>query len=355
MSLGLFDLVAVGGTVATRSRFRFRMLTGPFELPPRSLLLFTHRSDWDIPLTTNMYWAGRMWRRVRPVFVARDDLFLPGFLGGYPPGLPLPLRRLLGRTQVGGVLRRHRLALPVASAGRAHLADVALDDPELPLSALPAAAAAAFRDRARWLGRPEPRVAGDVLDGGYVDLLWRRYERPELPGLDGFWGRRQAVARSDFAALLEHVARGGSLVVYPEGQPSPDGAIGPLQRGLGALVDRAQPDVLLPGAIAYDPLGPGRTRAYLAIGEPFDPPRGDADEAVLAALRRLTPLTAGQVAARAELHGLEPERVAAEAADGRPAEPRLRELLPVAVAAARQAPRRVLERLDLELRSAHGL
>jgi hypothetical protein len=65
-------------------------------------------------------------------------------------------------------------------------------------------------------------------------------------------------------------------------------------------------------------------------------------------MRRTMPLTAGQLAAHALLHGARPEP------DGRPADPRLAELLPAARAAARIAPRAVVERLDLELRSARG-
>jgi hypothetical protein len=335
-----FDAVAVGGTAATRARFRVRSLVRPFRLEPKTLLLVTHRSDWDIPLTTNIYWPGRMWARdPRLVFVARDDLYLPGFLGGYPPGLPLPLRRALARVDVGRGLAAGRLALPIASATRARIADVRADDPAVPLAAVPAEP---FLERARRLGRRPPRTLGE-LDGAYLDLLWAAYDHAELPGLDGFWARRQARARREFEALLEWVASGGSLAIYPEGRPSPDGAIGPLQRGLSLLIRRAEPDQLVAGGLAYDPLGRGRPRAYVALGEAL-PPTAD----VLAAMRRTLPLTPGQLAAHAVLHGVAPEP------DGRPAEPRLRELLPEALAAARTAPRAVLERLDLELRSARG-
>lgn len=352
----LFDLVALGGTALTRARFRVRMLTGPWELPPRSLLLVTHRSDWDIPLTTNLYSSGRLWRQEhRPVFVARDDMFLPGFLGGYPPSLPLRLRRALERVDVGGVLRAAELALPIASAGRVHLVHVARDEPALPVETVPELAEA-LRRRAARLGRPAPRRFGEALDGDFLDLLWRRwYRREELPGLERLWGRRQALARRDFEALLEHIAAGGSLVIYPEGHPSPDGAIGPLERGLSVLVRRARPDALIPVGLAYDPLARGRPRAYLAVGEPLAAaPRG-TEAVVLAALRRTMPLTAGQVAAHALVQGLDPDRVAADALEEeRPREPRLRELLGEALEVARRSPRPLLERLDLEFRSARA-
>ncbi|HET8605553.1 MAG TPA: hypothetical protein VFL66_00845 [Gaiellaceae bacterium] len=350
----LFDLVALGGTALTRARFRVTLLGPRFELPPRSLILVTHRSDWDIPLTCNASRRGRF--AAKPVFVARDDLFLPGFLAGYPP-LPLPLRRALAGLDVGRVLRGQRLALPVASASRAQLVQVARELPSLPLDALPGDAVAAIRERARRLGGTEPRLLGDLLDGRYLDLLWRGWRRRDsLPGLDEFWARRQTVARRDFQALLDHVAGGGSLVVYPEGHPSPDGAIGPLERGLGVLVRRARPDALIPFGLAYDPLCRGRTRAYLAVGDPVPPAPRETERTVLAALRRTMPLTAGQVAAHALLHGRDARSVAAEALaeESRPREPRLAELLDEALAAAGVAPRHLLERLDLEFRSARA-
>ncbi|MGZ4354537.1 MAG: hypothetical protein ACXVZ4_13430, partial [Gaiellaceae bacterium] len=197
---------------------------------------------------------------------------------------------------------------------------------------------------------------GDLLDAAYLDLLWPVWRsRAELPATDGFWGRRRALARRDFEGLLEHVASGGTLAVYPEGHPSPDGRIGPLERGLGVLVRRARPDALIPVGLAYDPLGRGRTRAYVAVGEPVAPAPKETEATVLAVLRRTMPLTPGQVAAHAVLHGLDPRRVADEALqEGRPREPRLRELLDEALAASRSAPRRLLERLDLEFLSARG-
>jgi 1-acyl-sn-glycerol-3-phosphate acyltransferase len=308
-----FHGIGAAVSLIPRVRFDLRVLTPRFELPPRSLLLVTHRSDWDVPVTANVYWAGRFWRRdPRLVFVARDDLFLPGFLGGYPPGLPRPLRRALARVNVGPALLRGGLGVPIASATRARLADVRLFDPTL------------YRE----LG-PE--------------ALWRVVERAELPELGAFWAHRAAQARRDFQRLVEHVRGGGCLALYPEGRPSPDGAIGPLQRGLDVLIRRARPESLVVGGIAYDPLGPGRTRAYLALTEPL--PR-DAD--VLATMRATLPLTAGQLAAHELLRGAAPEP------DGRPADPRLAAQLPAARAAAARASRAVLERLDRELTSARG-
>ena len=47
---------------------------------------------------------------------------------------------------------------------------------------------------------------------------------------------------------------GNVLIVFPEGRPSPDGEIGPIKPGIGALVRRGKPRAVRPLALAYDPL-----------------------------------------------------------------------------------------------------
>jgi len=101
----------------------------------------------------------------------------------------------------------------------------------------------------------------------------------------------------DFRELVDVVSRGAVLLIFPEGRPSPNGEIGPLQRGLASLVRRARPQVLQPVGVAYDPLVRGRTRALVSFGEPLAPPGEELEDTVLSALRLATPLTCGQVVA----------------------------------------------------------
>jgi hypothetical protein len=349
----LYDAVALGGTLAVRARFHVVRLGPPLELPPRSLLVVTHRSNWDIPLACTLRVRARL--GANPVFVARDDMFLRGFLGGFPRGLPRPLRRGLARVEIGPALRRHGLALPVASSERIHLVHAALEEPELPLAVLPQPDAERIRERASRIGRTAPERLGDALDPDYLDLLWDGWRpRAEVPELKTTWTRRRAVARRTLEALVAHLRAGGSLVVFPEGHPSPDGAVGPLERGLRLLVRRGEPELLVPVGLAYDPLAPGRARAYAAVGQAFAP-AAEVGDAVLAALRRTLPLTAGQVAAHALRSGRDPHELAREAlAEPRPREPELLRLLDESVAAARRAPAALVDRLDLEFRSARA-
>ena len=146
---------------------------------------------------------------------------------------------------------------------------------------------------------PEPRHASEARRGEYADLLWRSHTRAELdaPALEPVWSQRASDAVRDFRELVDVVSRGAVLLIFPEGRPSPDGEIGPLQRGLASLIRRGRPQALQPVGLAYDPLVRGRTRALVSFGEPFAPPEEALEGAVLSAVRLATPLTCGQVVA----------------------------------------------------------
>jgi hypothetical protein len=176
----------------------------------------------------------------------------------------------------------------------------------------------------------------DVLRGEYADLLWTSFAREALggPGLEEVWRRQATRATEDFRRLVGLVRGGAVLVVFPEGRPSPDGAIGPLRPGLGALVRRARPRWIQPVGLAYDPLTRGRTRAYVSFLPPVPAPEEDAEEAVLRLLRLATPLTCGQVVAGRLVEGSASARelerelehaVVAARAEGRNVDPALAE------------------------------
>ena len=184
--------------------------------------------------------------------------------------------------------------------------------------------------RAAELGLPEPRLARDLDRGEYGDLLWRTFTRAEL-GEEAFepaWrrhgrgGRRLPPARGSGE-------RRGVLQLWPEGRPSPDGEIGPIQRGLKALVRRGRPQLIQPVGIAYDPLVPRRTHAFVSFGDSFPPPEEEPEAVVLDRLKLAVPLTAGQVVAASFVEGVEPgaaaleEAVAAAQGEGRNAAPDL--------------------------------
>jgi 1-acyl-sn-glycerol-3-phosphate acyltransferase len=322
----LYDGVALGMWAYSRSSFRVRTLGAEgLRLRPGTIIAATHRRESDVPLICpSVYFqAGLLKDRPhRMSFAAREDLFEPGFLAGFPPRLPTAVRRLLfGVNLEPGV--RAVMVNPIRSASTVRLGEVVRTLPGVALEdVVPAEADAALRTRAAALGLPEPRRAGDVARGEYADLLWRAYERGELdgPALEPVWARRARAAAEDFRALVELLRGGGVLLVFPEGRPSPNGDVGPLRRGIDALVRRGRPRWILPVGVAYDPLTAGRTRAFVSFGATTPAPAEDVEGAILGLLRRAVPLTAGQtVAADVDLG----EAVEVARAEGRPVDPEL--------------------------------
>jgi 1-acyl-sn-glycerol-3-phosphate acyltransferase len=300
----LYDAVGLGMWAYTRAAFRVRTLgRRRLELKPGTLIVCTHRRETDVPLVCPSIYFGPDGlladRSRRMSFAAREDMFSPGFFAGFPAQLPLWLRRLLFPVGIDPYLRSLTM-FPIRSATVVRLEEVFRRLPQLELAeALPPGDLEALRNRARDVGLPEPRLANEAVRGEYADLLWRSHTRAELdaPAFEPVWSQRASDAVRDFRELVDAVSRGAVLLIFPEGRPSPDGEIGPLQRGLASLVRRARPKALQPVGLAYDPLVRGRTRALVSFGEPLDPPQEALEEGVLAALRLAMPLTCGQVVA----------------------------------------------------------
>jgi hypothetical protein len=331
----LYDAVAAGMWAYTNVAFDVQVLgERRFVLEPGTLILSTHRRESDVPvICPPLYYGAAMWRnRTRTMsFAARDDMFLPGFFAGFPPDLSPRARRALNPVSVGRFLPRVRVH-PISSASIARASEVVRALPEAKLNeVLPGATVTALAARAAERQLPPPVHSRDVLSGDYVDLLWAAVTRDDMPALDDFWARRAARAAGDFRRLVEIVREGGILVVFPEGRPSADGEIGPLRRGLKALVRRAQPSAFFPVGIAYDPLVRGRMRVLVAVGPRRDVPAGDVERGTLALLKRQTPLSVGQYVAHELLAGREPtdsgltETAEQAIAEGRPLDRDLRD------------------------------
>jgi 1-acyl-sn-glycerol-3-phosphate acyltransferase len=303
------DPVALGMTAYVRATFRVRVFgLEHLRIEPGQIFAPSHRSDNDVPLLVTVLYptwseavgAGAPW----PTFAAMIELFMPGFFAGYPAGLPLALRRALWPYQPGGVLSRHLQCVPVREPERMRLQELLRHAAQAPLDQLlPGGLLDAISARAAALGRPRPARAADVLHGAYADLLWTYVQRDSTPNPDEAWRAHGRAAVRDFRRLAESLATGGSVILFPEGEPSSNGEIGQLQAGLGSLARRGNARRVQPVALAYDPLVSGRTRAYVAFTAPIEPGQGRILPAVDRALRAAMPLTAGQLAATAVLAG----------------------------------------------------
>jgi len=299
----LYDAVALSMWAGTRAAFDVQTLgADPLPLEPGTLIVVTHRRETDIPLICPaIYFRAEIWRRgPRVAFAARDDMHEPRFLASFPARLPLPLRRALADVRLRWILER-LLVFPVSRGTGLRIGEALEAFPEARLDELlPPEAVAVLAARAAELGAAPPETGRGVLGLEFAHELWQELPRERLtaPPLEPVWERRNAVAATEFRRVIEVLRRGAVLLVFPEGRPSPDGAVGPVLPGVDALIRLGRPRWLQPIGIAYDPLTAGRTRALVTFPD-RRPAARDVD--VLALLRAAVPLTVGQVAARARV------------------------------------------------------
>jgi hypothetical protein len=225
-------------------------------------------------------------------------------------------------------------------------------DPRTPLPAVVAERFAPAR----------PRTAADALRSELAVRLWQDVDRDSFP-LPEAWAVRAAEARVQFRTLVELMRAGEPLVIFPEGKPSPDGAVGPLQAGIRLLVRRGRPARIAPWAIAYDPLVRGRTKAIVSLRPQAAPLLDDPEDQVLSELKLAMPVTCASAVAHALVIGADPAGAldaAVEVAheEGRHVERALqtaegrRVRLGECLEAVTKAPDRPLHRLAREFESA---
>lgn len=340
-----YPLVPLGLFAYASTAFRLTVVGARGDHPERgTLYVAAHRAETDVPaICGGMYVASRAWARgrARLYFAARDDLFEPGFFGGFPPGLSPRTRRLLFPIGIGRYLPRvHVRPIRSATAMRLVQALSGLAPDSRLADSLPGHLLEQLERRSEDLALPRPKTARDVLRGHYADILWRQVDVDVLSS-EAFatvWQRRAAAATADLRGLVELLQAGEPLMVFPEGRPSPDGGVGPVQRGLGALIRRGRPDRVRAFAIGYDDLTVRRSRIYVGAAAPVRLHGRDVEPAVERYLARTLPLTVAQVLAprllaaavagettlppATLLRCLEAEIEAAVAA-GRPLDPRL--------------------------------
>lgn len=211
-----------------------------------------------------------------------------------------------------------------------------LSDPATPLQdALPAALVAELGRR----GLPPSTPSAEAVRAELAHVLWTEVDKEQLPDEMELWQRRAQEAAADVRRLVELLRAGKPLLLFPEGRPSPDGAVGPLRRGLDLLLRRGAPHEIVPLGISFDPLTEGRPRACLVAGAPFAPPEG-GERAVLGELRRAMPLTCGPLVSFELLRAAEEGRVSVPPAQ-----------LDAALASAVEAARAERRHIDPPLRA----
>lgn len=254
---------------------REQMLSPGYRLDPGTLVVSNHQRDSDIPILTTVICQRKGFgiRFPLPFYATREDIFRRGFLRNLltDAAWPRPIAALLGGIplrwlfRIVRVLPMRRLREFTFGEALAALCDAGLGT-RAPGELL----------RENTLRRIEARL-------GHVPATLARLTRAPLGRMRSeFWGLRRlrlAAVRhletsfrarvteqlQEFAALLD---AGRVVYVAPEGTISATGRMRRIRRGPALIYALARrPPLLRPAGLSYDPLGPGRLRVVVKIGE----------------------------------------------------------------------------------------
>ncbi len=280
-----------------------------YTASPSTLVTINHKRDLDIIIATPILHLRRTLfkNKLRMHFIARDDLFDPGFLSAHflIPGL---VGRIIHRVNIAVLMRAFR-AHPISHLVQKRMAPLLRDVIQVAgdLKLGEVVRRGELEELARLSGKPH---VGDISELSVTDFLGYDYcafhqQFSDVGILQE--GLSQKVRKYSlevigkqlqvFADILDE---GGICLLAPEGHLSPDGRFWPVKSGLYRLLSMTREDTrILPVNTTYDFMTRGRMRVYVGIGEEIIGPRELRKTALEKLVQRsiigLGPVTMGQL------------------------------------------------------------
>jgi len=286
-----------------------------YTASPSTIIAINHKRDLDaLIVAPTLHLRKTAFNdKLRMHFIARDDLFYPGYLTAHFPVFGI----------MGGIIHRINLA-PVMKALRAH-----------PISHL-------VRNRIGFLMREIIQIKGNlclkhVVNPSGLDMFANLLGMQNSNSLGDitvsdflgypFCKLHQQTTDTDilqnglsqtirnktlmginqqlgtFAQILDE---GGTCMFAPEGQLSPDGRFGPVKSGLYRLISMTTGNIkVLPVNTTYDFMTQGRMRVYVTIGPEIADLREwnktELEQQIQKNIVNLGPVTLGQLGSEAIL------------------------------------------------------
>jgi len=292
-----------------------------YKAAPPALITINHKRDLDVPIVGSILHLHRsIWKnRLRPYFVARDDLFYPGFLTAHFRFLG-GAGRLIQRVSLAPVMSALR-AYPISHLVRDRIGGMMREIKQLrgdvPLGQVVKQSALDMFNRL--LGSPGDGL-GDVTVSDFLGHRFRRlHQRTADIGI--FKGSLPQAMRAkrledikgqlrQFAMILDE---GNICLLAPEGQLSPDGYLGPVKSGLHRLVSMTRSNIrVIPVNTTYDFMTRRRMRIYVTVGPEISDLKGykktEMERRVQQTIARLGPVTLGQLGSEFLVKALEAGR-----------------------------------------------
>ncbi|MFC1944664.1 hypothetical protein ACFLX5_04145 [Chloroflexota bacterium] len=242
-----------------------------------TLITINHKRDLDILIIASTLHLHKTFfkPKLRTWFVARDDLFAPGFLSAHFP-IPWPLGKLAHRTNIGPIMRALR-AYPMSHLVHKRIGPLLRDviqlegDHKLGKIVKPKN----LEEFAKLLGIRRDSYLDDLLVSDFLGYDYCRIHQrmTDVGILQGELSRKVRAYSLDkveqqlqlFASILDD---GNICLLAPEGHLSPDGRFWPVKSGLHRLLSMTRADVrVFPVNTTYDFMTSGRMRVHITIGE----------------------------------------------------------------------------------------
>jgi 1-acyl-sn-glycerol-3-phosphate acyltransferase len=297
--------------VVIKLNMRVQVFGGEYYAPPApaTLLISTHKRDWD-PLicATHLYYQRGWWRPDgrRMAFVGREDMLSRGFLAEivalwHWPRWAIWLLDHVNLSPIIGPLRAYPIARLLEYSTRQYLYELRQAEGNLPLvevfsdellDALDRWATLLAKHSRRFHPRPSRTLSiSDVLTWDYRDALLERLRRRSLlpERYEAYKTYQRAKITRQVRALLGALGRGDTLWLAPEGMITQDGAPRRVRESLHELLGMMPGDVrVLPVSVTYDFMTTDRMRACLSVGPALEGlrhlERADLGRAVITAI-----------------------------------------------------------------------
>jgi 1-acyl-sn-glycerol-3-phosphate acyltransferase len=290
-----------------------------YTATPATLITINHKRDLDIPIVASILHLRKtpFSNKRRMYFVAREDLFQPGFLTAHFQIFGLT-GQLIHKVNIKPIMEALR-AYPISHLIRQRIGPLVRElkptDTALPMKEV--LSPEGINSITEMLGGRRVKDIGDVSIADFLGYSYSmlHQEPVDIKVIQGKHARsiRKRTLKKinqQLHTVTQILDKGGICMLAPEGHLSPDGRFWPVKSGLFRLVSTTSSDIrIIPVNTTYDFMTRGRMRIYMTVGEEFtgvkDLSKIDLEQLVQKSIITMGPVTMSHLGSDFLLSALE--------------------------------------------------
>jgi 1-acyl-sn-glycerol-3-phosphate acyltransferase len=255
-----------------------------YTASPATLITINHKRDLDIPIVASVLHLHKtpFSEKLRMHFVARDDLFQPGFLTAHFTffGIAGYLIHRINIKPVMIALRAHPISHLIRRRIGPLIRELEQTNGESPMREVVNPKGLDLINT--MLGHRNRNNLGDTTVADFLGYSFSTlHQKPADIGIlqSDFSRDLRRKTLKKISQQLRDIVRvlngGGICMLAPEGQLSPDGRFWPVKSGLFRIISMTSGDPrVLPVNTTYDFMTRGRMRIYMTVGQEFTAVKG---------------------------------------------------------------------------------